>query len=154
MGCLASLSRFISRLGERGLPLYKLLRKMPEWRWSSEAQKAFDDIKDFLTKPLVLVAPNEEAPLLLYVAAATQVVSVGIVVKRKEEGHIQTIQRSIYFLNQILAESKTRYPNIQKILYGVYLAKKKLVHYFDAHPITVVTSFPLGEIINNRDMTG
>ena len=33
------------------------------------------------------------------------------------------------------------------------MAKKKLVHYFDAHPITVVTSFPLGEIINNRDMT-
>jgi hypothetical protein len=33
----------------------------------------------------------------------------------------------------------------------VYLAKKKLVHYFDAHPITVVTSFPLGEIINNQD---
>ena len=57
------------------------------------------------------------------------------------------------FLSQILAESKTRYPHIQKILYGVYLAKKKLVHYFDAHPITVVTSFPLGEIINNRDVT-
>jgi hypothetical protein len=36
----------------------------------------------------------------------------------------------------------------------VYLAKKKLVHSFDVHPITMVTSFPLGEIINNRDMTG
>jgi hypothetical protein len=35
----------------------------------------------------------------------------------------------------------------------VYLAKKKLVHYFNAHPITVVTSFPLGEIINNQDVT-
>jgi hypothetical protein len=81
------------------------------------------------------------------------VVSVAIVVERKEEGHIQTIQRPVYFLSQILAESKTRYPHIQKILYGVYLAKKKLVHYFDAHLITVVTSFPLGEIINNRDMT-
>ena len=33
------------------------------------------------------------------------------------------------------------------------MAKKKPVHYFDVHPITVVTSFPLGEIINNRDMT-
>jgi hypothetical protein len=81
------------------------------------------------------------------------VVSVAIVVERKEEGHIQTIQRLIYFLNQILAKSKTRYLHIQKILYRVYLAKKKLVHYFDAHPITVVTSFPLGEIINNWDVT-
>jgi hypothetical protein len=53
-----------------------------------------------------------------------------------------------------LAKSKTRNPHIQKILYGVYLAKKKLVHHFNAHPITVVTSFPLGEIINNQDATG
>ena len=59
------------QVGERGLPLYKLLRKMPEWRWSSEAQKAFDDIKDFLTKPPILVAPHEEEPLLLYVTATT-----------------------------------------------------------------------------------
>ena len=27
-GCLATLSRFISRLGEQGMPLYKLLKKM------------------------------------------------------------------------------------------------------------------------------
>ena len=78
---------------------------------------------------------------------------MAIVVERKEEGHIQAIQRLIYFLSQILVESKTRYSHIQKILYGVYLAKKKLVHYFDAHPITVVTSFPLGEIINNQNAT-
>ena len=122
---------------------------MLDWRWTLEAQKAFDDIKDFLTKPPVLVAPHEEEPLLLYIVATTQVVSMAIVVERKKEGHIQTIQRPIYFLSQILAESKTRYPHIQKILYGVYLAKKKLVHYFDAHPIIVVTFFPLGEIINN-----
>ena len=96
MGCLSSLSRFISRLGERGLPLYKLLHKMPEWRWSSEAQKAFDDIKDFLTKPPILVAPHKEEPLLLYVIATTQVVSVAIVVERKEEGHISTIVDGSY----------------------------------------------------------
>ena len=80
MGCLASLSRFISRIGERGLPLYKLLCKTLDWRWTLVAQKAFDDIKDFLTKPPILVAPNEEEPLLLYVAATTQVVSMAIVV--------------------------------------------------------------------------
>ena len=71
MGCLASLSQFISRLGEKGLPLYKLLRKTPDWRCTSGAQKAFDDINDFLTKPPILVAPHEEEPLLLYVTATT-----------------------------------------------------------------------------------
>ena len=39
-GCLATLSRFISRLGERGMPLYKLLQKMDAFVWTEEAQQA------------------------------------------------------------------------------------------------------------------
>ena len=37
-GCLAALSRFISRLGERGMPLYKLLKKTDAFVWTEEAQ--------------------------------------------------------------------------------------------------------------------
>lgn len=47
-GCLASLSRFISRLGERGMPLYKLLKKSDQFRWTEEAQMALDKIKGLL----------------------------------------------------------------------------------------------------------
>src|SRR6185369_3728842 len=36
-GCLAALSRFIARLGERGLPLYKLLKKFDAFVWTEEA---------------------------------------------------------------------------------------------------------------------
>ena len=36
-GCLAALSRFISRLGERSLPLYQLLKKADNFEWTSEA---------------------------------------------------------------------------------------------------------------------
>jgi hypothetical protein len=37
------------------------------------------------------------------------------------------------------------------LLYTVVLAQCKLWHYFKAHPVTVVSSFPLGEIIRNPD---
>ena len=37
-GCLATLSRLISRLGERGVLLYKLLKKMDTFVWTEEAQ--------------------------------------------------------------------------------------------------------------------
>jgi hypothetical protein len=57
-GCMAALSRFISRLGEKGLPFYKLLKKVDKFQWTSEAQEALDVVKKFLTTPPVLKPPR------------------------------------------------------------------------------------------------
>src|ERR1041384_7823046 len=58
LGCLAALSRFVSRLGERGMPLYRLLRKSNSFRWTDEAQSALVRLKTFLSNPPVLPAPE------------------------------------------------------------------------------------------------
>src|SRR5438128_8169580 len=44
-GCMAALSRFVSRLGERAMPFYKLVKKQDKFQWTSEAQQAFDKLK-------------------------------------------------------------------------------------------------------------
>lgn len=54
----------------------------------------------------------------------------------------------------MLAGAKTRYPQVQKLLYGVLITARKLAHYFQGHSVTVVTSFPLGDVIRNREVTG
>ena len=82
MGCLAALSRFISHLGEKGLPLYRLLRKSEHFSWTPEAEEALDRLKMLLTNPPVLVPPAKDEALLLYVAVMTQVVSAAMVVER------------------------------------------------------------------------
>ena len=87
MGCLAALSHFISHLGEKGLPLYRLLRKTERFSWIPEAQEALDRLKASLTHAPILTPPTDSEPLYLYVAATTQVVSAVIVVERQEEGH-------------------------------------------------------------------
>jgi hypothetical protein len=66
MGCLAAVSRFISRLGEQGLPLYRLLKKTDRFVWMAEAQEALDKLKELLTKAPILVLPIKREPLLLY----------------------------------------------------------------------------------------
>jgi ribonuclease HI len=154
MGCLAALSRFISRLGEKGLPLYRLLRKAERFTWTPEAEEALGNLKALLTNAPILVPPAAGEALLIYVAATTQVVSAAIVVERREEGHALLVQRPVYFISEVLSETKIRYPQIQKLLYAVILTRRKLRHYFESHPVTVVSSFPLGEIIQCREASG
>jgi len=73
--------------------------------------------------------------------------------EREEVGHALKVQRPVYFVSEILGDTKTRYPQIQKLLYVVLIAKRKLGPYFESHPITVVMSFPLGEVVRNPDAT-
>jgi hypothetical protein len=83
-GCMASLSHFTSRLGERSMPFFMFLKKTNDFTWTNEAQTAFDDFKRYLTSPPILVAPLPEEQILLYIAATTHVVSTVLVVEREE----------------------------------------------------------------------
>jgi hypothetical protein len=101
MGCLAALSHFISRLGERGLPRYRLLRKTECFTWTLEAKEALGNLKELLTNAPILVPPAAGEALLIYVASTTQVVSAAIVVERREEGHALLVQRPVYFISDV-----------------------------------------------------
>jgi hypothetical protein len=85
--------------------------------------------------------------MLLYIAATLRVISVVIMVKCTEEGKELLVQPPVYYLSEVLTLSKQNYPHYQKVAYGVYMAAKKLKHYFEEHPITVVSTTPLLEII-------
>jgi hypothetical protein len=59
LGCFAALSRFISRLGEKGLPLYRLLKKHECFSWTIEAQEVLDKLKAMLAHATVLTPPQD-----------------------------------------------------------------------------------------------
>jgi dsDNA-binding SOS-regulon protein len=106
---MAALNRFISKLGKRGLPFFKLLKHKEKFAWTPEADQALAQLKNFLSKPPVLTAPRKKEQLLLYLAATTHMVSTAIVVERQEDGHAYPVQRSVYFVSEVLSESKARY---------------------------------------------
>jgi hypothetical protein len=148
-GCLAALSRFITRIGERSLPLYKLMKKTDHFTWTPKAQEALDSLKNMLKSPPILTALTPEEPTLQYISATTQVVSEALVVEREEPERSQKVQQPVYFVSKVLSDSKMCFSQMKKLMYAILMTKRKLRHYFDAHPITMVYKYPLGEVIQN-----
>jgi hypothetical protein len=119
--------------------------------------------------------------LYLYIAAAAEAVSMVLVVERTKQHSqgsqevplgegggltaidleglgplvgVRTIQRSVYYVSEVLHEAKARYLETHKLLYAVLVASRKLRHYFQAHRVVVVTSFPLRAILHKSNAIG
>ena len=131
-----------------------MLKKTKKFEWRAEDREAFADLKRTLSTPPIFAVPKERETLYLYIAARSNVISTVLVVKRAEEGKVHGVQRPIYYLTEVLTASKQRYPHYQKLAYAVFMTSRKVVHYFQEHLITVVTSAPLADILNNPDATG
>jgi hypothetical protein len=139
-GRVAALSRFVARLGEKELPFYVLMKKsVKKFEWTEEADQAFGRLREVFSTPLVLVAPNEKEPFLLYIASTYQVVSMVLVVERSKEGRAYGVQGPVYFLSEVLSPSKQLYLHYQKLTYNVFMTARKLRHYFLVHPVIVVS---------------
>jgi hypothetical protein len=72
-----------------------------------------------LKSPPILTTLTPEESMLLYISATTQVVSAALVVEREELGRSQKVQRPVYFISEVLSDSKTRYSHMQKLVYVI-----------------------------------
>jgi hypothetical protein len=90
--------------------------------------------------------------MLLYIAASHAVVSAALV-QEKQDGQVKK-QVPVYFVSKVLSPSKRNYTELEKVLYVVSMATRKLQHYFQSYHIIVPSSQPLKDIIRNREATG
>jgi hypothetical protein len=82
------------------------LKRHEPFSCTVEAQEALDKLKATAAHVSFLTPPRDGEPLYLYITATTQVVSAVIVVERTEEGHALPVQRSVYYNNEVLSETK------------------------------------------------
>ena len=91
-GKMVALNRFVSRATDKCLPFFRTLRK--SFEWTDECQKAFEDLKKYLSSPPLLSPSKPGEELYLYLAISQAAVSTALV--REERGS----QQPIYFINR------------------------------------------------------
>ena len=118
------------------------------FEWTDECQKAFEDLKKYLSSPPLLSpsVPGEE--LYLYIAVSQAAVSGALV---RNDGRSQ---RPVYFVSRAFRGAEERYPRMEKLALALMTAARKLKPYFQAHIIIVLTDQPLKKAMSSPETAG
>ncbi|GAU45421.1 hypothetical protein TSUD_182900 [Trifolium subterraneum] len=147
-GMLTSMARFVAKSAQHALPLFKLLRKETTFEWTEECEGALQHLKRALSVPPVLTRLVEGEKLYLYLAVASEAISV-VLIRETEQG-----QKPVYFVSRALQGSELRYSQIEKIALAVIMAARKLRYYFLAHSIVIRTDQPVKQLLARPNMVG
>ena len=113
-----------------------------------ECQRAFQDLKAYLTTAPLLSSFVLKEELYLYLAVTPHAVSSALV---REEGRVQ---KPVYYTSRMLREAEGRYPQIEKLAFALITASRKLRHYFQVHVINIMTDHPLKKAMNKLEAAG
>ena len=145
-GKVAALNRFVSKATDKCLPFFRVLKK--SFEWTDECQKAFEDLKKYLSSPPLLSSSMLGEKLYLYIAISQAAVSAALV---KEEGGSQ---RLVYFISRAFRGAEERYPRIEKLAFALVTVVRKLKPYFQAHTTIVLTNQPLKRAMSSPEAAG
>ena len=144
---LAALNRFISKFADCCRPFYQLLKKWKGFQWDEECEKAFQDLKEYLTQAPMLMAPDPEEDLFMYLLVSNYVVNAVLL---RDQG----VQHPVYYISKTLVNAETKYLPLKKLVLALVHATRKLPHYFQAHTLYVLTGYPLLSLLKRSDFTG
>ena len=147
IGMMAALNRFISRSADKCNPFFLLLHKWKEFEWSEECVVAFQQLKQYLSRPPIMSSPVVDEVLFAYIAVAFYTISFVLI--WVDSG----IQRPVYYVSKSLNKAEVCYLPLEKAILAVVHATRKLPHYFQAHTVVILTQLPLKSILRSADYT-
>ncbi|XP_022041369.1 uncharacterized protein LOC110943947 [Helianthus annuus] len=139
-GRLIALNRFLSKVADRTLPFMKVLKdclQTNKFRWTTEAETAFQEMKNYICQLPTLATPIPGEHLLLYLSASKTTISAVMMVEREGK------QIPIYFISRTLKGPEERYMPLEKLALALVFASRRLRRYFQGHKITLMTDKPL-----------
>jgi ribonuclease HI len=124
IGKINFVRRFISDLSGRMEPFMELvkIKTNDEFRWGVEQQRAFEEIKEYLSRPPVLVPPQQDRPFYIYLSVGdTSIASVVVQLHDSKE-------RVVFYLGRRMLDVETRYPDMEKLCLCLFFTCTKLRH--------------------------
>ena len=107
-------------------------------KWEPEHQKAFEEIKSYLTNPHILSPLLKNRSMKLYIAASEY--TIGSMLAQEDENGIE---RAIYYLSKVLNNAETRYHPSEKLCLCLYFSCTKLKHYRKPFDVYVYSHFDI-----------
>ncbi|XP_008245090.1 PREDICTED: uncharacterized protein LOC103343199 [Prunus mume] len=130
-GRVAALTRFISKATDKCVPFFKALK----WgkhhiAWTAECDKAFQDLKNYMSQAPLLSKPLPGEVLLLYLSISTTAIS-SMLIRKPEKAELP-----IFYVSKVLQSVKLRYPPLEQLALALIVSARRLRPYFQAHEIT------------------
>ncbi|KAM1329273.1 hypothetical protein ACFX2F_013458 [Malus domestica] len=143
------LKRFISKATDICASFFKALKGSKKYiTWTNECAEALKNLKDYMSKALLLSKPELGDTLIIYVSVSASAISSVLIQK---DGNVE---RPVYYTSKALQDAETRYSNIEKLALALVMSTRKLRPYFQAHSIIVLTNHPLRQILQSPDIFG
>ncbi|GKC41480.1 reverse transcriptase domain-containing protein [Tanacetum coccineum] len=152
-GKLASLNRFLAKSAERALPFFNTLKNITkenkhEYRWTAEAEEAFQQMKGLIMSLPSLTPPYPEETLYAYLAVSREAVSAVLLTDRKGR------QCPVQYVSRTLNEAERNYSPLEKLALSLVNMTRRLRRYFEAHPVKVITDQPIKNILSRTEVSG
>ena len=135
---LVALGHFIARFTDKLKPFFLVLKEVGETEWMENYQPAFEEIKHYLTQPPILSSPQPGEQLYMYLALFDWVVNAVLFRCLSHKEH-----KPVYYISRAMINAETRYSKMEQMTLAFRSAAQKLLPYFQAHPIVVLTNQPL-----------
>ncbi|XP_057543932.1 uncharacterized protein LOC130823331 [Amaranthus tricolor] len=143
-GCIAALGRFLSKSADKCSPFFKTI-KQQKFEWTAEAEESFRQLKEHLSTLPKLVSPIKGEKLVLYVSVSEYSLSGVLVAEREKK------QFPVYYVSHAFRGSEGNYGEVEKVVFAIVMASRKLKPYFQSHQIIIRTDQPLKKILEGKN---
>lgn len=144
---VVTLGRFISRLADKCRPFFRILGTKRKFLWDEDCSVEFQEIKTYLSSSPYLSIPGSGEPLFLYLAVSEHAVSMVLV------REVDRDQKPIFFVSKMMNEIDSRHLPLEKAALALIQTAKKLLYYFQASTVTVLTDLPLKTLLQSSDFS-